>query len=323
VAKRLEQKLAQIAELRRGEPTPAAIQTLQSIVAKDEGAAVARAAELMVEWGLFDQQAHLAQAFKRLLAGGAEADPQCWGKVALIKALRTLGWHDPEVYLLGCRCVQLEPVWGGQEDSAPSLRALSAQALAECPGVSYDRAIDALVILLADPAWNVRAGAAQAIASQGYPQGAPLLKLKVLLGDLEPRVVGACLEGLLHLARTEALPFLRELLGHKDTAVRLEAVCALAASSLPEAVNLATSTWKTLTDPRSRKAMIAALASSHTPEALDFLLELLSKASRSEALAVLGAIGPRLREPELLERARQAIAQNPSPALRDELEAQL
>jgi len=323
VAKRLEQKLAQIAELRRGEPTSAAIKTLQSILAKDQGAAVARAAELMVEWGLFDQQAQLAQAFKRLLEGGTDADPQCWGKVALVKALQTLGWHDPEVYLLGCRCVQPEPVWGGQEDSAPSLRALSAQALAECPGVSYDRAIDVLVGLLADPAWNVRVGAAQAVARLGYPQGAPLLKLKVLVGDLEPRVIGACLEGLLHLARTEALPFLQELLGHKDASVRMEAICALAASSLPEAVNLATRTWNTFTDPRSRKAVIAALANSHTPEALNFLLELLSQANRPEAMAVLGAIGPRLREPDLSEQARQAIAQNPNPALRDELEALL
>lgn len=323
MAKRLEQKLAQITELRKGESTPAAIKTLESILAKDEGAAVARAADLIVEWGLFDQQANLAQAFKRLLDGGSYADPQCWGKVALVKALQSLGWHDPEVYLLGCRCVQLEPVWGGQEDSAPSLRSLSALALADCPGVSYDRAIDELVRLLADSIWNVRAGAAQAVANLGYPQGAPLLKLRVLLGDPEPRVVGACLDGLLHLSKAEAVPFIRELLGSEDAAIRLEAVCALAAASLPEAVNAATAGWDKLGDPRSRKAVIAALASSPLPEALEFVLSLLSKANRPDATAALAAVGPRLREPDLRERALQTIARNPNPALRDELEAQL
>lgn len=323
MAKRLEQKLAQIAELRGGEPTPAAIKALETVLARDEGAAVARAADLMVEWGLFDQGPNLAQAFKRLLEGGTDADPQCWGKVALVKALQALGWHDPEVYLLGCRCVQMEPVWGGQEDSAPSLRALSALALADCPGVSYDRAVDELVRLLADPAWNVRAGAAQAVANLGYPQGAPLLKLRVLLGDAEPRVIGACLDGLLHLSRAEAVPFVQELLGHEDAVIRLEVACALAASNLPEAVRTATGEWKKLTDSRSRKAVIAALISSPTTEALDFLLGLLPQNNRADAVAALAAMAPRLRETELRERALRAVADNPNPTLRDELEANL
>ncbi len=323
MARRLEQKLAQIAELRGGEPTPAAIKALESVLARDEGAAVARAADLMVEWGLFNQGPNLAQAFKRLLEGGTDADPQCWGKVALVKALQALGWHDPEVYLLGCRCMQMEPVWGGQEDSAPSLRSLSALALSDCPGVSYDRAVDELVRLLADPAWNVRAGAAQAVASLGYPQGAPLLKLRVLLGDAEPRVIGACLDGLLHLSRAEAVPFVQELLGHEDAVIRLEVACALAASKLPEAVRTATGEWKKLTDSRSRKAVIAALASSPTPEALDFLLGLLPRNNRADAVAALAAVAPRLRETELRERALRAVADNPNPTLRDELEANL
>lgn len=323
MARRLEQKLAQISELRKGQPTPAAIKTLESILAKDQGAAVARAADLIAEWALFDLQPALAGAFKRLLDRGTDNDPQCWGKVALVRALQGLGWHNPEVYLLGCRCVQMEPVWGGQEDSAPSLRALSALALVDCPGISYDHLMDELVRLLTDPAWNVRAGAAQAVANLGHPQAAPLLKLRVLLSDPEPRVIGACLDSLLHLSQAEAVPFIYKLMRHQEATIRLEAMCALAASNLPEAVRAATDEWKNLTDPRSHKAVIAALASSPTPEALNFLLELLSKNNRSEAIAVLSSIGARLGEPELRQRTLQAIAHNPNPALRDELEAQL
>lgn len=320
MSKRLETRLAQIAELRKGEPTPEATKTLQTILSKDQGAAVARAAELVAEWGLFDLQAALVQAFQRLREGGLDADPQCWGKVALVRALQSLGWHDPEVYILGCRTVQPEPVWGGQEDSAPALRALSAVALADCPGVRYDQATDVLVHLLTDPAWNVRAAAAKAIAQLGYPQSAPLLKLRVLLGDPEPRVIGACLDGLLHLSRAEAVPFVQELLTSEDAALKLEAVCALAAANLPQAVKAATTAWKGFSDPRARKAIIAALASSPTAEALDFLLELLALDNRNDAVEALTALAPRFRDSEVKQRALKTIQNNPNPKLQEELE---
>ncbi len=319
MAKRLEQRLAQVTELRKGEATSEALKTLEGFLSKEEGPVVARVAELMVEWGQFDQGSNLAQAFARLLQGGLNTDPQCWGKLALIKALQNLGWHDPQVYMLGCRCVQNEPVWGGQEDSAPALRAASAIALCECPAVRYEDAIDVLVHLLTDPAWNVRASAAAAIAQFGYPQGAPLLKLRVLLGDSEPRVIGACLDGLLHLSKTDAVPFIQEMLAHSDAGVRLEAVCTLATSNLSQAIKAATAVWNNFPDPRSRKAIIAALVSSPTPEALDFLLNLLSQENRTEALLAMGALAPRLRELELQQNVKQAIAKNPSAKLRQEL----
>lgn len=323
MAKRLEQKLAQISALRKGEPDAAAIKILASILAKDEGAAVARVADLVVEWALFEQQPLLVKAFERLLEGGSDIDPQCWGKIALVKALQALGWHDPEVFRLGCRCVQMEPVWGGQEDSAPALRAQSALALSGCPGIPYDQAINELVRLLADPSWNVRVGAALAVANLGYPQGAALLRLRALLGDSEPRVIGACLEGLLHLSQIEAVPFIQEFLNHPDAAIRLEAHCVLAASSLTEAVGLAKSELETLTNPRARKAVMAALASSPSPSALDFLLGLLSRGGRSKALAALEVLHPRLQQREFYERTLAAIAQNPDPNLRAELESHL
>lgn len=323
MAKRLEQRLSQVAELRKGEPTPAAIQTLEGFLLKEDGPVVARVAELMVEWGLFDQGANLAQAFIRLLEAGMGKDAQCWGKLALVKALQALSWHDPEVYVLGCRSVQMEPVWGGQEDSATPLRAASAVALCECPGVRYETLLDVLVHLLADPAWNVRASAASAIAQVGYPQGAPLLKLRVLLGDTEPRVIGACLDGLLHLSKTEAIPFIQGLLAHADAGVRLEAVCTLAAAHLPEAVKVATEAWKNFPDPRSHKAIVAALASSPTLEATDFLSALLAQENRNDALLVMGALAPRLRESEIREKVEHAIGQNPNKKIREELEALL
>lgn len=88
-------------------------------------------------------------------------------------------------------------------------------------------------------------------------------------------------------------------------------------------MELATSELETLTNPRARKAVMAALASSPSPSALDFLLGLLSRGSRSRALAALEVVHPHLQQRELYERALAAIAQNPDPGLRAELETHL
>ncbi|MBF6594513.1 MAG: HEAT repeat domain-containing protein [Thermaceae bacterium] len=321
MAKRLEQKLAQVTQLRKGEPTPEAAKKLETLLAKEDGPVIARVAELALEWGLFEIQKALVAAFERLKAGGSDLDPQCWGKLALINSLQSLGWPDADVYVSGCRTVQPEPVWGGQEDSAPALRAKSALALSGCAGISYERAVDVFVRLLADPAWNVRAAAAQAIAGFGYPQAAPLLKLRVLVGDSEPRVIGVCLDGLLHLTGKDAVPFVQELL-EPPNAVSLEAICALAAANIPEATRAAIQSWNKFIEARARKAIIAAFASSPTLEATEFLLGLLV-GERGNALEALAALAPKLQDSSIRERARKAIKNNKSRVLRDELLALL
>lgn len=323
MAKKLEQRLTQVAELRKGEATPQALKTLEAMLAKEEGPVVARVADLLVEWGLFEQAQNLAAAFRRLVEGGTAVDPQCWGKVALIKALKSLSYPHTDVYVLGCHCIQMEKVWGGEEDSAPSLRAISAIALAECPSVRYEEALDVFVGLLVDPAWNVRAAAASATAQMGYPHGAPVLKLKILTGDAEAKVIGACLDGLLHLGRTEAIPFIQSLSNHPNVSVRLEAVCTLAASHYLQAIQAATQAWSNFTDPRAHKAILAALASSPAAEALEFILSLVAQNHRIWAMQALQTLTPKLHETGLQQKLEQVIDQNPNPKLRQELESLL
>ena len=53
--------------------------------------------------------------------------------------------------------MQLEPVWGGMEDSAPPLRAAAVVALTRAEGAS---SLPLLVDALADPAKEVRTAAA-------------------------------------------------------------------------------------------------------------------------------------------------------------------
>jgi len=318
MAKRLEQHLAQLRELKQQGPTPQTLKALETFL-KEPGPVVARVAEIVSEWGAEGLLPGLAETFERLGQNGLEDDPQCWGKVAIIKSLRALGWHNPKVFILGCQTVQMEPVFAGKEDSATSLRAFSAMALAECPGVCYDQVIDVLVTLLADSGWNIRASAAKAIVQFGYPQAAPLLKLRVLVGDPEVRVIGACLDGLLALSKEQAVAYVRTLLSHPEAAIRLEAHCALAASAVPGAIQAAIQAYSTVTDPKAKKAVLAALASSPSKEALDFLIGCIG--ANREALQALNLLAPRLSDKAVVERVQQAANQTADHGLLQVLEA--
>ena len=48
---------------------------------------VGKAAEMCAELGLRELAPELVAAFDRLIVDGVKDDPQCWGKVAIVKAL--------------------------------------------------------------------------------------------------------------------------------------------------------------------------------------------------------------------------------------------
>ena len=71
----------------------------------------------------------LLRAFDRLMEKPVERDPQCWGKNAIVQALVALEHREAAPFVRGIRHIQIEPVWGGQEDTAPTLRGTCALAL--------------------------------------------------------------------------------------------------------------------------------------------------------------------------------------------------
>ena len=86
-------------------------------------------------------------AFDRLCDKGAQRDPGCRGKLALLSALYDLDRWDA-AFERGVRYVQAEPQWGGSVDTAASLRGLCGMALAH---FLRSDALDVLGELLADP----------------------------------------------------------------------------------------------------------------------------------------------------------------------------
>src|ERR1700726_1907985 len=121
---------------------------------------VSKAAALSGELGLQPLIPDLIAAFDRFLIDAVKTDPQCWAKNAIVKTLKDLGHDDPEVYLRGMRHFQLEPVWGGRNDTAATVRGACALALVAC---SLDRVgiLRHLVDLAADPEKSVRIDAAR------------------------------------------------------------------------------------------------------------------------------------------------------------------
>ena len=186
-------------------PTPAA---LKKALSDRVGLLVAKAAKLVAEHQLRDLIPDLLAAFERLLENPVERDPQCWGKNAIAKALTSLDYRDSALYLRGSRHVQMEPVWAGQEDTAPALRGICLLGLVTCSDIRREVVLRRLVDAVMDPAQTVRIEAARALGEMAGDESPLLLRLKALAGDREPPVVGQVFDGLLRLEGPGAIQFI-------------------------------------------------------------------------------------------------------------------
>jgi HEAT repeat protein len=246
-----ERKLAEIEVLRSGGPSPGTIAQLRKALKDRSNYVVSKAAAAAGDLQLKELAPDLTAAFDRFFIDAVKADPQCWAKTAIAKALENLGHRDPGVYLRGITHVQLEPVWGGREDSAGTLRGACAHALVETDLGAFE-ALTHIADLLADPEKPVRIDAARAIAHLGLAAGAVALRVKALLGDREPEVTAECFAALLSLAPHSAVLFVARFLDAADPEVAAEAATVLAASSEPEALDIVLKYWPGHRDPELR-----------------------------------------------------------------------
>jgi HEAT repeat protein len=228
-------------------------------------------------------------AFDRFFDNPAKSDPQCWAKNALAKALKDLGHTGAEVFLRGIAHFQMEPVWGGRQDSAAALRGTCAHALTACEIGAFE-ALVAIADLLEDPEASVRVEAARAIAHLGAREGVLPLRLKALAGDREPEVVGHCFSALLSLAPHAGLEFVTRFLDRPPVELQVEAAAALAACYEPEAVERLRAFWDRQTDPEIKRTLLTLLGSSPLPEAAGLLLDILRNASAHQAPEVFAAL---------------------------------
>ena len=169
----LTDRLARLDALAADPSAPDAQRQLRAAIASKTSHVIARAAEIVGEAELTAFERVLAERLLALLDASAAADKGCKAKTALAKALYRLGHADEEVFLRGIRLVQLEPVWGGQEDVAAELRCQCALALVR---MNYPAVMAELADLLADAQWPARLGAVEAIVYRGHDDAVPLLR---------------------------------------------------------------------------------------------------------------------------------------------------
>jgi hypothetical protein len=314
----LDERLAALTAMDRGD-APVDTEALREALRGTTGVLAAAAARVIAARERTELVDDLAAAFTRLVEKGGERDPMCRGKIAIARALEQLDRWADEVFVVGATLVQLEPVWGGREDTAAEVRAVSAMAYAHAYRAD---ALDVLADLLADPHRMARVGAATALGDAGRPDAAALLRYKLRVGDDEPEVLAACVSSLLALAPRTAVPFVIALVQGDDDRSTAAAL-ALGERRLTAAAP-ALIAWCDRLKPATRaRAGYLALALLRDDAASDHLLARVREGTRADAIAAGKALATFRDDRALADRLRAAAAAHPDPAVRQELLAAL
>jgi HEAT repeat protein len=313
---RLEELLGALRGVREDPSSEASLRELRRALASRLGHAAGKAAQIAGQFELTALAPDLVAAFDFFLAEPA-ADAGCVAKAGIVEALYRLGHEDPDVFLRGLKCVQMEPVFGGRVDTAVDVRGAAALGLVRC---GYRDALVELAALLADREPPARISAARAVAYRGGEDGAPLLRLKILSGDAEPRVLTECLVALLQLSPVRSLAFVERFLDDGDPARREAAALALGESRLAEAFEPLRLWRERLAGGPDERLALLALAALRRDEAFDYLLALVREAEVETAARAVAALGAWRADEALAARVREAAARRQEKRIRGALE---
>jgi HEAT repeat protein len=210
----------------------------------------------------------------------------------------------------------MEPVYGGQEDTAVHLRANAKLALVQCRDLSRREILRHLVDALADSADTVRIEAVRALEQMNGEEAALVLRLKAHAGDKRPAVIGQVFDSLFVLERDGAVSFVEQFLNGKDDEIRDEAALSIGASRLPSATKVLIKTWKETRNREFGEVLLRALSSSREESALEFLLDLVKSGLSRDSSAALEALALHRDSPEIqsrIELARESRASDLTP----------
>jgi len=271
-------------EVLREAPAAVAEPALRKALQQSNNFLIAKAAKLTADLSLAALVPELAATFHRLLAhkDHHKSDPQCWAKNALAKALATLEYQEHELFLLGTRHIQLEPVWGGSSDTAGPLRGTCALALVQCRGLNSTHLLTCLTPLFRDKELPVQLNAARAVEQVGSDAAMLLLRLRAELPSKEPELLGACYSGVLRLEGPQAIPWAAKFLAPQDDAAG-EAAIAIAETRTPEAFSTLKTAYQTASDHWFRTTLLTAIALTRQDEAFTWLLDLVECDTRDSA----------------------------------------
>ena len=307
---RIEDQLEQLRQLRTatGLSGSEVDRILRKALEDRSNLVVASAAKLAVIHSRGALIPGLIAAFERLLDDPAKTDPKCWGKTAVVKALAELDYSESPVFLRGMRHVQMEPTFGGREDSAVLLRSHATLAIVQCVDLDRDAKLRHLVDMLADSADPVRGEAVRAIEQMDGQEAALLLRLKAYGSDKSAQVTGQVFDSLLRLEGGRAVTFVAQFMTRdaSNEEVRDEAALALGGARLPDAAKALMEAWRTTRSTEFRGTLLRALSASREETALAFLLHLVKTGISRDVAAALEALELHKDSPEIQERIEAA-----------------
>ncbi len=312
----VEEKLAAVRSLREREPSAELTGELRLALRDRSNLIIAAAAAIVGDQNGSELFSEMEAAFERCLVEPLASDKLCRAKIAIVQALDRCEHDREDLFLRAARHVQLEPVWGGSEDSAAPLRAAAILALAR---LGHRGLLPLLVDGLTDPQKEVRLAAAQALGHHGSESAELLLRLKACLGDKDPEVISECLSGLLDCSPATSLEFVARFLEAPDAAIQEAAILALGRSRLPGSFEL----LKAFLERRPiglNEEICLAMAMIRLPVATEYLLEIIATRGSAHETAALAALMIYRHDPALLERVGAAVKKNGSSTLKARFE---
>lgn len=295
------------------ESDPHAAEAIQQALRDRSNLVLAAAAEKAAALGLAESCPRMVRAFGLLVADGPRTDKGCRAKLAIVRALRRLDADDLDVLRAGVRCVQLEPVFGGRQDTGAALR---VESLAALFAIGWPEAPLEAAQLLADPELDARVGAARLLAEACPPAAEVLLRLRALVPDPEPAAQQEYLAALLAISPRDGVPFAARFLDDPREAVAQAAAFALGESRLEAALAVLADAIRARRNPAAMPALLAAVAVMRRDDALDLLVRVITEEPEPVALEAVEAVSAYAHDTALVTRVQQAAAERGSPKLR-------
>lgn len=308
--------MAKIAQLRHVSDPAELTAGLKKLLAEKSCFIVSRAADLCAERTMSVLLPDLVARLTRLLDDPKSDDFGCAASLALVRALVALeaGYDAEEVAIRASRLVRFESVMGGSVDVAVSVRG-NATILLAAMGSTQALRVATEVLAEADQrpprertSWPARADAARALTMIGSDGAAALLRFKLLIGDAEPNVMSDCLVGLLTIERDAALPLAEQMLGSADDTRAEAAILAMGGWRDPRSFTVLRAHADRFLSSNSRDLFLASVAMTRRPEAIDYLIGLVSAGSGSLQKAARTALEPLLVLPGVKERVAKLKA---------------
>lgn len=302
------EKLDELAALKSVTDASAVRPALAAAIDDKVNLVVEKAAQLAVKFELADLGPALAAVFGRFMVNPVKTDPSCAAKTGIVQALAHFNADAREIYLIGLKHVQPEPVWGGERDTAAKLRGLSALGLT---ALGYKDILYELADLIFDPDPEARLLGCRALGGTGSDSAALLLRAKASAGHENADVLAECFAGLLSLQPNRSVEFIARFLASANGQTVEAAAMAIGASRNPRAFELLRDAYEGDRIPRDTDPFPLAIAMTRQPAAVEYLLAELESGSTDAA----GALRLFRNDPAVAQRVQAILDAANDPRL--------